>query len=140
MTLFRELTLVELETFPGRHRSFQRSTTSIFPNSNNTVLYEDFQIIKTSLQPLDGHTLQALSEGYRERAVYQFWTETPVVGLKEESDELSDQIEIDGEWYSIYNLKPWKRTTFISHYHCVAIREKANNSRDPNNTTGGNYG
>lgn len=140
MALLENLTLIELQTYSGRHRIFQDSATSVFKNSYNTVGYEDFDIEASSLQPIDGHTLQALEDGYRSKAVYQFWTKTKIVGLEQNSNQLSDQINIDGFWYSIYNFKDWTRTSYLAHHHCVAIREDVNNSRDPKNTSGGNYG
>lgn len=140
MTLLSQMKLVELKTFPGRHRTFENSTVSVFANAFNNVIYEDFEINETSLQPLDGRTLQALEEGYRARATYQFWTITPIKGLEENTDQLSDQIQIKGEWYSIYNMKGWEETSFLYHHHCVAIRENVNNSRNASDTDGGNYG
>lgn len=140
MALLEQLTLIELQDYEGRHRKFAPSTGTIFKNSYNGVEYEQFPIEAASVQPIDGYTLQALEEGYRSKAVYQFWTKTRINGLEQNTDQLSDQILLDGEWFSIYNLKPWIRTSFLAHHHCIAIREDVNNSRDPDNTTGGNYG
>lgn len=140
MALFEQLTLIELKSYIGRRRSYSYSPDSIFKNKSGVVNYEQFEIEDTSLQPIDGHTLQALAEGYRSRAAYQFWTKTPIRGLEQNTEELSDQILINGEWYSVYNFKDWVRTSFLSHYHCVAIREEVNNSRDQSNISGGNFG
>lgn len=140
MALLEQLTLIELKPYVGRHRTFIPSETSIFANKSNKVAYEEFPVEASSVQPIDGHTLQALDEGYRSRASYQFWTKTKMSGLEQNTTELPDQINIDGEWYSIYNFKDWTRTSFLSHHHCVAIREDVNNSRTNDNTQGDNYG
>lgn len=140
MSLLSQLTLIEPKTYLGRHRNYVKSGDSIFQNSGTTVEYDMFDIEYTSVQPIDGHTLQALPEGYRSKASYQFWTETPIKGLEQDTDQLPDQIEIDGEWYSVYNFKDWTRTSFLIHHHCVAIREDTNNSRDETNRVGGNFG
>ncbi len=140
MALLEQLTLIELKPYEGRHRNYGPPTGTVFQNGNNQVIYEPFIIEASSLQPIDGRTLQALEEGYRSKAVYQFWTKTSIRGLEQNTNQLPDQINIDGYWYSIYNFKDWTRTSFLAHHHCVAIREDVNNSRDPNNTFGGNYG
>lgn len=138
--LLEQLTLLELKSYLGRHRKYVKTTSSIFQNQSNEVEYEEFEIAAASLQPIDGHTLQALEEGYRSKAAYQFWTKTKMTGLEQNTDILPDQIYINGDWYSIYNFKDWVQTSFLPHYHCVAIREEVNNSFDQSNTTGGNYG
>jgi hypothetical protein len=140
MSLLSEMTLIEPKSYVGRHRKYVNSGDSIFGNKATTVEYTMFNIAYTSVQPIDGHTLQALPEGYRSRAIYQFWTETPISGLEENTNQLSDQIEIDGQWYSVYNFKDWNRTSFLLHYHCVAVKEVTNNSRDQTNTEGGDFG
>lgn len=140
MALLEQLTLIELKPYVGRHRIYGPSVGTVFKNGNNEIIYEQFDIEASSVQPIDGRTLQALEEGYRSKAVYQFWTKTPIRGLEQNTDQLSDQIYIDGAWYSVYNFKNWTRTSFLAHHHCIAIREEVNNSRDPNNQTGGNFG
>lgn len=140
MTLLSQMTLIEPKTYIGRHRNYVKTGNSIFGNKGTEVQYELFDIEYTSLQPIDGHTLQALPEGYRARASYQFWTQTPILGLEQNTSQLPDQIEIDGEWYSVYNFKDWTRTSFLIHHHCVAIREDTNNSLNENDSLGGNYG
>lgn len=140
MSLLSQMTLIEPLTYLGRHRTYVKGEGTIFQNQGAHVEYEMFEIQYTSVQPIDGRTLQALPEGYRERAIYQFWTETPIRGLEQDTDQLPDQIQIDGEWYSVYNFKDWTRTTFLVHHHCVAVREDTNNSMDEDNITGGNFG
>lgn len=141
MSLLQDLTFLELTTYQGRRRKYVKDTEGVFMNDwRNSVSYELFDIEETSLQPLNGRTLQAMAEGYRSRARYQFWTKTPIKGLTENKDDLPDQINIDGEWFSIYTLRDWKRTSFLPHYHCIVLKETANNSWDQENTTGGNYG
>lgn len=139
MALIEQLTLIELKPYQGRHRIYVKNGTSVIQNMDNTVDYTPFIIEASSIQPLNGRTLQALPEGYRVKAQYQFWCKTPILGLEQGTTQLSDQIEIDGQWYSIYNLKDWKRTSFLAHYHCVAIREDISNTWDFN-TVGGNFG
>lgn len=138
--LLEQLTLIELKNYQGRHREYVKSTQSVFKNSYATVNYTDFTIEDCSLQPIDGRTLQALPEGYRSKAAYQFWCKTEMKGLEQNTNQLADQIHINGEWFSIYNFKDWTRTSYLSHYHCAAVREEINNSMDSSNTTGGNYG
>lgn len=138
--LLEQLTLIELKPYQGRHREYVESTQSIFKNSYATVTEELFEIAECSLQPIDGRTLQALPEGYRSKAAYQFWCKTEMKGLEQNTSQLPDQIQINGEWFSVYNFKDWIRTSYLSHYHCAAIREEINNSMDSSNNTGGNYG
>lgn len=96
-------------------------------NVDPILAEELFTIESSSLQPLNGKTLQALPEGYRSKAQYQFWTKTEILGLEQGTDRLPDQIEIGGSWFSVYNLRDWTRTSFLAHYHCVAIKEKEGN-------------
>lgn len=139
MALLEQLTLIELKEYSGRHRTNIPSSTSVIQNKRNEIVYEPFTIMASSIQPLNGKTLNALPEGYRAKAQYQFWTKTAILGIDQGTEQLPDQIEIDGYWYSIYNLRDWKRTSFLAHYHCVAIRDDANNS-GYQDVEGGNYG
>lgn len=133
--------LLDLTEYQGRKRIYISNPDSVLGNLDNSVGYEDFIIEAASLQPISGKTLQALPEGYRVRAQYSFWTKTPIRSLKQGTDQLSDQILIDGDWYSIYSLKDWTRTSFLNHTHCVAILDDQNNSwtYDPSKQ-GGNFG
>lgn len=101
--------------------------------------YEDIDIENCSVQPMNKSVLQALPEGYRTVARYQFWTSTPLISLEQGTTKLSDQIFVSGEWLSAYNIDSWEGRDFLTHYHCVAVREDINN--DPAQAAGGgNFG
>lgn len=137
--LLDQFTLLDLTTYQGRKRNYVQDPDSPISNMGNTVAYEDFTIEAASLQPISGRTLQALPEGYRSKAQYSFWTKTEIRGIQQGSDQLSDQILIDGQWFSIYSLKDWTRTSFLIHTHCVAILDDQNNTYSYSEE-GGNFG
>lgn len=137
--LLDQFTLLDLTTYQGRKRIYVQDPDSPISNMGNTVAYEDFTIEAASLQPISGRTLQALPEGYRSKAQYSFWTKTEIRGIQQGSDQLSDQILIDGQWFSIYSLKDWTRTSFLIHTHCVAILDDQNNTYSYSEE-GGNFG
>ena len=137
--LLDQFTLLDLTTYQGRKRTYVQDPDSPISNMGNTVAYEDFTIEAASLQPRSGRTLQALPEGYRSKAQYSFWTKTEIRGIQQGSDQLSDQILIDGQWFSIYSLKDWTRTSFLIHTHCVAILDDQNNTYSYSEE-GGNFG
>ena len=130
--------LLDLTTYQGRRRNYVQGS-GVIKNLNNSITYEDFIIESSSLQPLSGKTLQALPEAYRTKAQYTFWTKTDIRSLEEGSDQLSDQILIDGKWYSIYSLRDWTRTTFLIHDQCVAILDSQSSEFDYSGE-GGNFG
>ncbi|WNL63495.1 hypothetical protein [Citrobacter phage Tr1] len=137
--LLNEFTLLDLTTYQARRRTYVQDPDSPIANMGNTILYEDFVIESSSLQPISGKTLQALPDGYRSKAQYSFWTRTEVRSIEEGSDQLPDQILIDGKWYSIYAHKDWTRTSFLIHQHCVAILDTQNNTWTYDQE-GGNFG
>lgn len=132
------MTLIEPETYQGRKRVFVKDPNSIVANEGK-IEYQEFIITACSLQPLDGRTLQTVQEVYRTRARYEFWTETPIATLEQGTNQISDQIFIDGEWYGVFSMMDWVRTSFLPHYHCVVVREDQNNTRKQD-FGGGNYG
>lgn len=136
--LLNQFKLLDLTEYQGRRRVYVKSTGAL-SNLGNSIEYEDFTIEANSLQPISGWTLQSLPEGYRSKAQYSFWTVTPINPLVQGTDELSDQILIDGKWYSIYARKDWTRTTFLIHQECVAIWDDQNNSYSYSQD-GGNFG
>lgn len=137
--LLSQFKLLDLTEYTGRHRTYVRNEDAVFANQDNMVSYQEFTIATTSVQPINGWTLQAVAEGYREKAQYTFWTTTEIMPLNQGSDQLSDQIQIDGRWYSIYSLGDWTRTTFLGHHQCVAIYDDQDNSWR-SDVKGGNYG
>lgn len=137
--LLDQFTLLDLTEYQGRRRVYKEAVGSVIANLESSVEYEPFTIEAASLQPISGKTLNALPEGYRSKAQYSFWTKTEMRGLQQGTEQLSDQILIDGKWYSVYSLKDWTRTSFLVHHHCVAILDDQNNSWSYG-TEGGNFG
>lgn len=137
--LLNQFTLLDLTVYQGRRRVYKQALGSVIANMGTSIEYEEFTIKSASLQPISGKTLKALPEGYRSKAQYSFWTETEMQGLEQGTDHLPDQILIDGQWYSVYSLKDWTRTSFLVHHHCVAILDDQNNSWSYSEA-GGNYG
>ena len=137
--LLDQFTLLDLTTYQGRRRVYVQDLDSPIANMDNTIGYEDFTIEAASLQPISGKTLQALPDGYRSKAQYSFWTKTEIKAIQQGTDQLSDQILIDGLWYSIYSLKDWTRTSFLIHRHCVALLDDQNNTYSYSEE-GGNFG
>lgn len=137
--LLDQFTLLDLTSYQGRRRVYKEAVGSVIANMGSTVEYEEFEIAAASLQPISGKTLKALPEGYRSKAQYSFWTKTEMRGIQQGTSQLSDQILIDGQWYSVYSLKDWTRTTFLTHHHCVAILDDQNNTWDYDRE-GGNFG
>lgn len=129
--LLSELNLLDLTEYKGRKRDISKidSSDSIFENRGNKVVLTPFKIEATSLQPIDGQTLQNLDEGLRKKARYVFYTPTPIRSVERITKDdkfFSDQIKIDGIWYSVYSVQDWNRTSFLSHNQCVAIQEDVN--------------
>lgn len=131
--------LVDLKQYEGRHRRYVKDTSQVFSNAGNTIEYTPFIIEAASIQPVSGWTMQSLPEGYRSKAQYTFWTKTDIISLKQGTDNLSDQILIDGEWYSIFTRGDWTRTSFLPHTECIAIWDDQNNTYDYDGG-GGNFG
>lgn len=132
------MTLIEPKTYQGRTRTFVHNPNSVVANDGE-VVYMPFEIKSCSLQPIDGRTLQTVNDLYRTRARYEFWTETPISILEQGTDKISDQILIDDEWYGVFSMKDWIRTSFLPHYHCIVVREDQNNTLKQT-PGGGNYG
>lgn len=137
--LLDQFTLLDLTTYQGRRRTYVQDPSSPIANMGSSIAYEDFTIESSSLQPISGKTLQALPEGYRSKAQYSFWTKTDIRGIQQGTNQLPDEILIDGLWYSIYSLRDWTRTTFLIHTHCVAILDDQNNTYSYSQE-GGNFG
>ena len=137
--LLSQFRLIDLKEYQGRHRGYAESTSSVLKNRSATITYEDFTIESTSLQPINGRTLQSIPEGYGSGAQYTFWTVTPITSLDQINQTLSDQIYYKGSWYSIYSLDDWDQNSFLVHNQCVAILEDQDNSWDAD-TAGGNFG
>lgn len=137
--LLDQLTLLDLTTYQGRRRTYVQDPSSPIANMGSSVSYEDFIIEAASLQPISGKTLQALPGGYRAKAQYSFWTKTDIRGIQQGTDILPDEILIDGQWYSIYSLRDWTRTSFLIHTHCVAILDDQSNTYSYSEE-GGNFG
>ena len=137
--LLSQFKLVTLKEYQGRHREITKTGTSVISNADTSLVYTPFTIEATNVLPISGWTLQSLPEGYRSKAQYTFWTVTDIKPLDQVQDELSDQIQIGGEWYSIYSRKDWTENTFLLHNECIAIREDQNNSWQ-SDTDGGKFG
>lgn len=137
--LLDNFTLLDLKTYQGRSRVYVQDVDSPIANMGNSISYTEFDIEASSLQPISGKTLQALPQGYRSKAQYSFWTKTEIRSLEQGTDILSDQILIDGKWYSIYSHQDWTRTSFLIHNHCVAILDDQSNTWDYDQK-GGNFG
>jgi hypothetical protein len=132
--------LINLKEYEARHREFIKNSGDIFENGYSSyVVYEAFTIQACSLQPETGYTLNTIPEGYRTKGVYSFWTTTPVRTLEQGTDQLSDQIKINGQWFSILRSQPWVESDFLPHYDCIAVREDQNNS-PTQSPEGGNFG
>lgn len=137
--LLDQMMLLDLTEYQGRRRVMTLDPDSPIANMGSSIVYEDFTIQASSVQPISGKTLQAMPEGYRTKAQYSFWTKTPIQGLEQGTNKLPDEILIDGTWYSVYALKDWTRTSFLIHSHCIAIRDDQNNTYSYG-VEGGNYG
>ena len=137
--LLSQFKLIDLVEYQGRHRTYTESTGSVLQNRDPTITYTPFTIETTNVQPISGWTLQALPEGYRSKAQYTFWTTTDIQPLDQGEGLLSDQIQIKGEWYSIYSRKDWTENSFLLHDECIAIRDDQNNTWEAD-TDGGNFG
>ena len=130
--------LLDLTEYQGRRRNYVQSS-GVIKNLHNSIDYEEFTIESSSLQPINGRTLQALPEAYRSKAQYTFWTKTDIRSLEQGTNQLSDQILIDGKWFSIYSLRDWTRTSFLIHCQCAAILDDQSSEFDYSED-GGNYG
>lgn len=137
--LLSQFRLIDLKQYQGRHQTPSSSGSSSLQNLDTSVVYEDFTIESTSLQPISGRTLQSIPEGYRTKAQYTFWTTTEIISLSQKNQTYPDQIFYKGEWYSIYSLDDWDQNAFLQHNQCVAILDTQNNSWQYD-TDGGNYG
>ena len=137
--LLSQFKLVTLKEYQGRHQSYSSQGSSALQNRNTSLVYEDFTIQSTSLQPISGRTLQSIPEGYRSKAQYTFWTTTDIISLSQTDQTLPDQIYYKDNWYNIFSLDDWDQNTFLQHNQCVAILDDQDNSWEYN-TSGGNYG
>jgi hypothetical protein len=104
--------LLPRRTFNGRRVSQTLDEFNI--PSEATVA---FTVEQANAQPVTGHHLEVLPEGYRDRKVYKVYTTTPVYSAEEGTDQFSDEIEVlPGEWFKVIKVEAWQGYSLQSHY------------------------
>ena len=122
-----DFSLIDFNTYKGRHRTITKNGSSIFANDGLEITYTEFDITRAMLSPVSGWTLQNLEEGYRQRVVLELITETKIKTTMQNSNELCDQIQLDGVWYDLLNMQPWDQANFLQHTECFVVRCKDDN-------------
>jgi len=111
--------LIPRKTLGGRR---QTQTVDEFgiPTTSAPVL---FDIENAGVQPVSGHEMNTMPEGYRDRKMYKVFTTTPVFTAVEGSDNLADKIEtVSGVWCDVVRVQAWSYG-IQSHYEAYVAQE-----------------
>jgi GTP:adenosylcobinamide-phosphate guanylyltransferase len=64
-------------------------------------------IEEADIQPVKGHELMTLEEGYRVKSVYKVFTPTLLSAGKEGTNILPDRIFYKGIWFVVFKVEQW---------------------------------
>lgn len=128
-TYLRNSGFIPRITLQGYHRFVVKETGGVFENDLESTTSTPFAALRCTVQPLTGQQLQVLDEGLRAKEAYNVFTNTPITVAVEGTNQISDQLEIDGvngvSLFTVISVKKWNNQ-LIPHYHAVVVK-------DPNN-------
>lgn len=110
--------LIPRPTYPGRHREYRKvDTTTPFENSGTELVYTSFDVLECVVQPMSGraardYTNQLMLEGGKEYDSFTVYSTTPLLGLREGTTTLSDQIYLpdsrgEMKWFTVIKSDPY---------------------------------
>ncbi len=111
--------LLPRRTFAGR-RIAQVLDEFNIPSEDITP----FTVEQANAQPVTGHHLEVLPEGYRDKKVYKVYTTTLVKSVEEVTEDYADTIEVlPSEWFKVIKVEPWQGYGLQSHYLAYCVKE-----------------
>lgn len=111
--------LLKRKTFSGLRRTQVLDEFNL--PSETTVM---FSIENANAQPVSGHHLDVMPDGYRDRRNYKVYTTTPLYSADEGSSQLSDKIEVlPGIWFDVIKVEAWQGYSVQSHYLAYVSEE-----------------
>lgn len=124
-TLLNSFTLLDSMTLSCRRKVFVKDTNSVFDNVG-TYSYQTFNAENCSVQPITERSQLLLEEGLREYESYTVYTTTPLTSVKEASEDLADQIYLDGQlgqsWFTVLKVKKHSVTSSGSQFEVVVVK------------------
>lgn len=124
-TLLNDFTLLDAASLQGRRKTFTSDPSSVFDN-DGTYSYTTFDVENSSVQPLSDRNQLLLEEGIREYEAYTVYTTTPLKTVQEATQELADQIYIDGlagyNWYTVLKARKYSITSGGSQFEATVIK------------------
>lgn len=124
-TLLNNFTLLDAANLQGRRKTFTSNPDSVFDN-DGTYSYTTFDVENSSVQPLSDRNQLLLEEGIREYEAYTVYTTTPLKTVQEATQELADQIYIDGlagyNWYTVLKARKYSITSGGSQFEATVIK------------------
>lgn len=128
-TYLRNSGKIPRKTLQGYNRFVSKTTGGVFENDLESITSTPFDVLQCTVQPLTGSELMVLEEGLRSKEVYNVFTNTKLTEAIEGTDQLADQIEIDGvngvSLFTVLKVKKWDNG-LIPHYHAVVVKEPNN--------------
>lgn len=128
-TYLRDSGKIPRITLQGYHRYVTKVTGGVFENDQEAETSTPFDVLKCTVQPLNGSELMVLEEGLRSKEVYNVFTSTKLTEAIEGTNQLADQVEIDGvngiSLFTVLKVKKWANS-LIPHYHAVVVKEPNN--------------
>jgi hypothetical protein len=119
--------LIETNTFQGRHRTLVNTTGSVFENDTASITYDLFDITNAVYTPATESTMETLSEGLREKLVFELYTDTYLTTAVEDTQNYGDQIELDIgkglQWFTVKKVYPYLVGGFLTNYKAIIVRE-----------------
>ena len=114
------------KTLTARTRQAVKKGGSVFSNVGLETEYKEFELLQCTVQPIKGQDRQVLPEGIRDAESYKVFSETPVISVEEDTNNIGDQILIDGvtgdAWFTAYTVKKWQ-VGLIPHYEIHVVKE-----------------
>lgn len=121
------------KTFKGRHREYHKNDPdNPFVNDSRTIVYTEFDVTDCVVQPLTGKTARdytghIVPEGSSQYDSFTVYSSVPLLGAKEGTDDLSDQIELlnsrgQVEWFTVIKSDLYQ-TTGVTRYRSYVISE-----------------
>ena len=124
-TLLNNFTLLDSMSLSCRRKVFVKDTTSVFDN-DGTYQYQPFNAENCSVQPLTERSQLLLDEGLREYESYTVYTTTALKSVKEASEDLADQVYINGQhgysWFTVLKVKKHSVTSNGNQYEVVVVK------------------
>ena len=126
-TLLNSFTLLDSQVLSGRRKVFVKDTSTTNPFENKgSYSYQTFTIENCSVQPLTDKNQMLLTEGIREYEAYTIFTTTALRSAQEKSNDLADQVELDGlfglSWFTVLRSKKYGMTSSGPQYEVTVVK------------------